>query len=169
MDVHDCAARLLERGDGGLRYEERGLQVDRDLPIEIRDGALFHRTVRRQPARHIHDCVQATEVPEGGLDREGRDVGLGEISGAGLRLDAKRFELLHPRGNAHRIAVARNDPCAGPPEGEGNRIPDLSGPSDAGHENDLAAKVVVRAGSVGASAHAATRASSAPSHSAGTS
>ena len=99
------------------------------------------RTVGGEPARHVDHHVQPAEVLERDLDRERRDVRLGEVAGAGPGVHALRRELAHPLGDAHRVQVAGHDLGAGLAERERHGVPDLAGPAHAGHQHHLAAEI----------------------------
>ena len=144
-EVHDAAARVRERLDRRLRDQHRGLQVDRHLAIHVPDGERLERPVGREPAGDVDDDVEPVEVAERHLHRERRDVGLGEVAGAGPGVHAERGELPHPLGHADRVQVAGDDPRARLAEGQRDRVADLSRPADAGDEDDLAGEVERRA------------------------
>jgi hypothetical protein len=80
-------------------------------------------------------------VLERNLHGQRSDIRLREVAGTGPSIDTFGGELLDPVCDTHRVLVTGNDFGSGFPEGQRDRVTDLTGATNAGNQRDLASKI----------------------------
>ena len=91
-EIDDAPAALLHVNGRGVRAQERGAQVNRQLPIPVRLGQLRKRLGGVERG-HVDQDVEASQLADRGADQATAVVGAGHIA---LHRDGA------PAGGAHR-------------------------------------------------------------------
>src|SRR5207302_1802168 len=124
-------------GDRGLTDEQRGLEIDRQLPIDGFGGELEEVAERGEPARDVDHRVEAAELPLRQGHRGAGGVRRGQVPRRRERGDALPGELAYPVAEDVAAPIGEDESRAGGAEGPRDRVADLADAADARDEGDF--------------------------------